>query len=132
MFPAITSVYAGLLALMFVGLSVGVIGTRRRKQVTLGDGEDPVLRRRIRVHANFAEYVPFALLLIALVEMSGMPVIAVHLLGVLLIVGRGTHAYGVARANENIRYRVAGMAMTFTAIIAAALTLIINGLIAAI
>ncbi len=38
----------------------------------LGDGGDPALLQRIRVHANFVEYVPFALLLLALVEMSGL------------------------------------------------------------
>ncbi len=57
---AITAFYAALLALLFVFLSVRVIGWRRVKRVELGHGDDSQLLRRMRVHANFAEYVPFS------------------------------------------------------------------------
>ncbi len=51
----IVPVYAGLLGLFFVYLSIRVIRTRRHEQVALGDGDSPRLRRAMRVHANFAE-----------------------------------------------------------------------------
>jgi hypothetical protein len=70
-FPSVTSFYAGLLAFLFIGLSVRVIRFRRGKHIAIGDGDDPSLRRAMRVHANFAEYVPLALILIAFVEMGG-------------------------------------------------------------
>ena len=60
----ITAFYASLLALLFVFLSFRVIGWRRLKKVEIGHGDDNQLLRRMRVHANFAEYVPFTLLLI--------------------------------------------------------------------
>ena len=56
--------YAALLALLFVALSWRTIGLRRRYCVAVGDGGQPELLRAMRVHANFAEYVPLALLLI--------------------------------------------------------------------
>jgi hypothetical protein len=75
----------------------------------------------MRVHANFAEYVPFAFLLIMLLELkkaSHLPLIG---LCSLLLVGRLVHAFGVSMENERFIYRVSGMAMTFTEILIAAL-----------
>ena len=66
----ITALYASLLAPLFILLSVRVIGARRSARVPVGDGGNTVLLRRMRVQANFAEYVPFALLLMALAEKS--------------------------------------------------------------
>ncbi len=38
---------------------------------------------------------------------------------------RLSHAYGVSKTLENYRYRVFGMAMTFTALVGAAICLLI-------
>ena len=93
MFP-ITSLYAGLLTLVFFALSVRVIRYRRAEQIGLGDADDKSLLRRMRAHANFAEYVPLGVVLLALCEAQGAPRIAVHLLGLTLLVGRALHGYG--------------------------------------
>ena len=50
--------YASLLAALYFFLSLRVIRMRRRERIALGDGENARLERAIRVHANFAEYVP--------------------------------------------------------------------------
>lgn len=55
--------YAAALALLFILLSANVIRGRGQHKVALGSGGMPNLERRVRVHANFAEYVPFTLLL---------------------------------------------------------------------
>jgi uncharacterized membrane protein YecN with MAPEG domain len=62
----ITALFAGLLAPLYIVLALRVIGSRRSARVALGDGGDPALTRRMRVHANFAEYAPFTLLLMGL------------------------------------------------------------------
>nr|WP_265324035.1 MAPEG family protein [Aeromonas veronii] len=54
----ILPVYAALLALLFVLLSIRTIRTRHSRKVALGHGDDPAMLRAMRVHANFAEYVP--------------------------------------------------------------------------
>jgi uncharacterized membrane protein YecN with MAPEG domain len=77
--------YAAVLALFYVYLSVRTIGFRRKAKVSVGDGGDDGLLRAIRVHANFAEYVPIALILIALIESQDGPASLVHGLGALLI-----------------------------------------------
>lgn len=118
----VTPLYASLAAFLFIFLSLRVIKARRAEKVALGDGERPRLRRAMRVQANFAEYVPFALLLIALAELQGVAAWALHLLGLLLLAGRGIHAFGVSQEPEPLKYRVRGMQLTFLVIVAAAIT----------
>lgn len=73
--------------------------------------------RAMRVHSNFSEYVPFSLLLIYFVEGAGAHSAFIHFLGMALFVGRLSHAYGVSQMAENFRFRVTGMALTFTVIL---------------
>lgn len=118
----ITPIYAAIAALLFVFLSARTIRGRRTAGVALGDGDDRLLRRAIRVHGNFAEYVPFAILLMALAELQGRPVWTIHMIGVALLAGRMIHALGVGREPEQMRLRTLGMALTFVALITGALT----------
>lgn len=118
--------YAALLALLFVALSVNVIRGRRSDKVSLGIGSNADLERRVRVHANFAEYVPFALLLIAMAEIRGAPGLLIHLLCASLLIGRVAHAWGVSRAPEDFRFRVGGTAATQTTLIVASLLLLLG------
>lgn len=121
--------YAGLLALVFVVLSVRVIRQRRGAKVAIGPGGNPSLERAMRVHANFAEYVPFAVVLLALMELQRAPAFLLHALGLVLLAGRLAHAYGVSQPNENFRFRVTGMMATFATLVIAALYLIYRSLI---
>ena len=116
--------YAAVLAFLFVMLSVRTVLMRRRLGVAIGHGDDKRMLRATRVHSNFAEYVPLALILIYLVEATGGAPVAVHVLGTCLVVGRISHAFGVSQVNEDVRYRVVGMALTFAVLIAAAARLL--------
>ena len=111
----ITALYASLLAVLFLFLSVRVIGWRRQQRVEIGHGGDVQLLRRMRVHANFAEYAPFTLLLMALAENLGPPHVLVHLVGLTLLAGRTMHAYGLSQTPHILKYRVWGMTLTFAA-----------------
>ncbi|HHQ4593995.1 TPA: MAPEG family protein [Aeromonas veronii] len=88
----ILPVYAALLALLFVLLSIRTIRTRHSRKVALGHGDDPAMLRAMRVHANFAEYVPLALLLVYFVETGNQTPWLIHLLGSALLLGRLCHA----------------------------------------
>ncbi|PZQ44753.1 MAG: hypothetical protein DI551_09455 [Micavibrio aeruginosavorus] len=55
--------YAGILALLYLGLSYYVTGFRRRHRLPYGHNEDDAMQRAIRAHGNFVEYAPFGLLL---------------------------------------------------------------------
>lgn len=116
----IWSIYAALLGIFFVALSVRTLLLRRRLKIAIGDGKNPRMLRAMRTHANFAEYAPLGLLLIAACEQRAAPAIVVHTMGVMLLLGRLVHAYGVSKEAEVFVYRVAGMALTFTCYLAAA------------
>jgi uncharacterized protein len=107
-------IYAAILGLIFVGLSAMTIRERRIASVSLGDGDNEMLRRRIRAHANFAEYVPIALILMAGAAMGGMSVWVVHLCGVALVAGRLLHVRAIYTRDGTLR--IAGMAATLTVI----------------
>lgn len=121
-----TPLYAALLALIFVALSIRTIRLRRRYRIGVGDGSHAELQRAARVHANFAEYVPLALLLIYFVETGGGPLLLIHTLAIALLSGRLLHAWGVSQVRENYRYRTAGMVLTFSVILAACLYLLLE------
>ncbi len=93
--PVITALYAGLLGLMAIVLAFLAGRLRGSKEISIGDGGDPELLLAMRRHANFIEYVPLALVLIAIVELSGAPALAIHLLGGGLFVARIFHAVGL-------------------------------------
>lgn len=116
--------YAALLALLFVYLSVRTIGTRRRLQIAIGDQDHPEMKRAMRVHANFAEYVPLGLVLLSLVEARAPAAWLMHGLCLCLLLGRVLHAWGVSQAKERFQFRVAGMMLTFTCLVGASLFLL--------
>lgn len=113
---SVTAIYAGILAILYVLLSNHVAGTRRAEQISLGDGDSKRLQRRSRAHGNFAEYAPFGLLLLALLEAQGAPGWAIHALGLLLLFGRLLHGAAFLRRRMSLPLRVAGMGLTFAAI----------------
>ncbi len=119
----VITIYAPAFALLYVVLSMNVIRTRRREKVGLGAGGNPAVERAMRVHANFAEYVPLALLLLLILEQSGAQAIWLHGLFLTLLAGRLVHAWGVSQQDEDFRFRVSGMVMTFSVIIASSLAI---------
>ena len=126
-FP-ITALYAGIAALLLVALSLRVIRARYATRVEIGDGGDPGLTRRIRAQANFVEYVPLALIVVALVEAGGGPAGFVHALGAALILGRVAHAIGfVAKPGPGVG-RGAGMVLTYGVLIVGGYVLVARAL----
>jgi uncharacterized membrane protein YecN with MAPEG domain len=118
----ITALFAGILSLLYIWLSIQVIRTRRIEKVSLGDGGNKKVRRAMRAQANFAEYTPLALLLMGLAELQGATAWWVLVIGLVLLAGRSIHAYGFLDENENLKLRVRAMQCTFTAITAGAVT----------
>lgn len=115
-----TALYAALLALVLVVLSVRVIGVRRSRQISLGDGNDADLRGRIRAHGNFIEYAPMALLLMGFAEAQGGPHWLIHAMGLALLVGRVSHAIAVSPVQQVMPLRITGMVLTFAVLVAGA------------
>jgi uncharacterized protein len=122
----IVILYAALLALLYLVLTFRTILLRGKRRVLLGDGGDQALLRAIRAHANFAEYVPFALILLLLVEGTGASAVTVHALGAALLLGRLLHALGVSRLREPLPLRMAGMVLTTGSLLVCAALLFVT------
>ena len=80
--------------------------------MAIGDGNNPVFRRAIAVHNNFAQYVPMCLLLIAFAELNHASTLIIQGLCITLLVGRLIHAYGVSQDKENLKLRKMGILLT--------------------
>lgn len=128
-FPATTAFFAALLALIFLGLSGWVMAARLQGDVLHGDGGNDTLLKRMRSQANFAEYVPLALLLSALYEAGGGSKGLVQTLLIVLLVARLLHPVGMlAPKNSPQQYacRGGGILATFAVIAITAILLLIR------
>ena len=113
----VTSIIAAVLTVIFIKLSFAVIGLRRKNKVGLGSGGHDDLERAIRAQGNFAEYVPFGIILIGCLELNGAPWWLVALPGITLTIGRLFHAAGMHEPPPNFGKRVLGMKFTFNTLI---------------
>jgi len=113
----ITPLYAGLLAIWFLALSIRVV-QQRGHGVSLGHGDDAVLLRRIRGHGNFAEYVPLILLMMALLELGGLRGWLLHVIGVTLVVARVLHGVALSYSEKWRFGRFYGTLLTFVLLLA--------------
>ena len=121
----VTLLYAGILGLLSVLLANQVLYVRLRANAMPEWRPDHALR----VQANFVENVPLALVLLYLVEVSGVVSMAVHLLGGALVLFRLLHAWGMSR-NEGASYaRLIGAQGTFLVISVMGMTALYQALI---
>ena len=123
----VTPLYAGLLALWFLALTWRVI-KRRGSGTYLGDGGDQGLLRVIRGHANFAEYVPLALLMMAMLELARFSIYVLHALGIVLVVARILHGYALSFTPQWTFGRYWGAVLTFIVLAIEAVLCIYQGI----
>ena len=107
-----TLITAGMLGVWYAFLALTVIRARFKHRVSLGDGDVPELRARIRAHANFAEYVPIILILMGLVELAGGNRTVLLGSGVALVVSRVSQALGIWQPKAPNALRFSGTCIT--------------------
>jgi uncharacterized membrane protein YecN with MAPEG domain len=113
--------------LLYAALGLQVSRLRRGNRVLFGDGDNIKLRSAIRAHANFAEYVPLIVLMVAILEMSGLPALWVHLLMAALLIGRLLHPLGMYVGPRTLQFqicRVGGISLTLVVLVASAFLLL--------
>jgi uncharacterized membrane protein YecN with MAPEG domain len=109
-----------------VVLSVRVVLNRRRHKVLFGDGGVDQMAVAGRAFGNAAEYVPVGIAALILLAISGYAPWIVHAVGATLFVGRLVHPIGLGGGGKGPSLgRMVGMALTWLALLAAALSLII-------
>jgi len=110
--------YTALNALIMLVLSILVVRARVVTQTEIGDGGKPAMAGPLRAHANNAEYVPMALLLMwALVTPLGASIWLIHGIGAPLTIGRLLHAVGLTNSTGTSTLRFLGMIFTWIAFI---------------
>jgi uncharacterized membrane protein YecN with MAPEG domain len=117
----ITTFYASLLALIFIALSFNVIRLRLKLKVGVGDGGEKTLIKAIRIHGNFAEYMPLALILLAGYELSGAESLWLHIFGSVLVISRILHAMGLSQSIGTSKERVLGTLAMFVVLLVLAI-----------
>lgn len=118
---SITAIYAAILALIILALGINVTMHRVKLKVSLGDGGNPVMLRMMRLHANAIEYIPIALVLMAIYEINGGWHWALHVIGIALVAGRLIQTAGMWTTDVAGNGRRIGQSLTWLSLAALAL-----------
>lgn len=122
----VTPLYAAVFALLYVMLAINVIRFRLSEKVSLGDGGHSELRKAVRIHANFSEYVPLSLLLMWFLESMTFDTPLVFWLGAILLLARVGHVVGMMHPKNFMIFRKIGVAMTLLVILVASIRLFLH------
>lgn len=92
---SITLTIAAASALINVWLMIRCGQARTSQKVSVGDGGNELVIRRMRAHANFIESTPIVLILIAALEITGGTSNGLWFVGIAYIFGRLAHPLGM-------------------------------------
>ncbi len=120
----ITGFYAGLLTLFYFYLTLQVVKQRRNNSIGIGDGGNTTVQRAIRVHGNFSEYIPIAIVLLFIIEAQNSPKLLCHSLGIVLILGRIFHHIGLSSSSGKSFGRFFGTFVTLICLLVSGFYLI--------
>lgn len=117
--PYVTALYAALNAFINIALAYRITLLRNKYEVSIGTNDVPQLAMAIRQHANNAEYLPLAIVMLLICELCGGASVALHLIGGGLVLARIFHAVGLPMKRRN-PLRWLGTALTFAGILGSA------------
>jgi len=112
----VTLASAAAAALVNIWLSARVVTARRPLKISVGDGGDDVVLRRMRAHANFAENMPIFLILLAALEIAGGDRTILVPAAIAFVIARIAHGIGMDGGSV-ARLRMLGMMTTTIAIL---------------
>jgi uncharacterized membrane protein YecN with MAPEG domain len=113
--------FAGAFALINLWLAYRVSAVRMRAKVLVGDGDNPALLGRMRAQANFVEYTPFVMILIALIEIVGGGKTWLWAIGIVYALGRIAHAFGMDKQTMPNPLRAGGALTTWLVLLGLAI-----------
>lgn len=91
----ITLTLAGVAALINIWLMMRVGRIRTSEKISVGDGGNEKLIRRMRAHANYGESLPIVLILIGVIELASGSAIWLWVVGGIYMLGRVAHGVGM-------------------------------------
>ena len=120
----IVALYAALNLILLLVLTYLVIRQRRQHQIGFGHKNNEDMQRAIRVHGNFTEYTPMALLGLFMMASLSAPVYWLHGVGALFTIARVLHAFGYSKSSGISKGRYYGIVLTILTILVEALYLL--------
>ncbi len=116
----ITALYLAIFALFATGLAVMCGRIRGPERIPLGDGGRTDLHLAMRRHANFVEYVPYFMIMMAALELNGAGPALLHGLGLAMLFMRTMHVIGFkADRLQTIPRAIAGFGTLLVSLTAA-------------
>jgi uncharacterized membrane protein YecN with MAPEG domain len=102
----VTLLYGALCGFLLIGLAMNVSLVRGRFKAPVGQIPEGVVRP-VRAHGNAAENIPMAILLLAILELSGINSLILHVFGGAFLLARILHAVGLITG-----VRISGLGIT--------------------
>ncbi|MEM5502141.1 MAPEG family protein [Ahrensia kielensis] len=112
--------------LVWIANSTGTL--RRKLKISIGNGGNQHLERIMRGHANAAENIPIFLIGLTVGALIGMPLIAIHLLGIIFTIGRAIHAHHFIMEDAPFKTRMIGFGIALLAMLVLFAGLFVHGI----
>lgn len=120
---AISPIYASILVGLIVFLAYRVTIFRRSEAIALGDEKgSKAMKSAVRAHANAIENIPLALILLVIAEFNHLNPLVLHAFGILLVLSRFAHAWGLTKRNGPTKGRFYGTIFTWSTMSLLAIT----------
>ncbi len=125
----VTLAAAAAAAILTLWLSIRIGAVRQATSISVGDGGNEPLQRRMRAQANFVENTPFVFALILAIELSGKGSSWLAYVAAIYFLARIAHAFGMDDGAARIG-RMIGTIVTMLVLLGLAIIalLIMNGL----
>jgi len=115
---AVSPFYISLLALLIIFLAYRVTTFRRSENIALGDDRgSKAMKSAVRAHANAVENIPLALILLAALELNSLNPLLLHIFGIVLVLSRIAHAWGLTKSNGPSPGRFYGTLFTWLCVV---------------
>ena len=115
---SVSPIYISLLTLLIIFLAYRVTTFRRSEKISLGDNNgSKAMKSAIRAHANAVENIPIAAVLLLMLEINAVNSILLHLFGLILLLSRYAHAWGLSKKNGATPGRFYGTLFTWLCVV---------------
>ena len=115
-FP-VTTIAATLIGVILISVAIQVVRARRDAGVSLGDGGDEKLLRRMRAQGNLTEYGPIGLILVLAAESHGTLWWVTIIAASCFVLGRAFHAYSLGFTDQHVFTRFWGTVLTLVGLV---------------
>lgn len=109
-----TLTLAAAAAIVTIWHMVRIGRTRAAEKISIGDGGNEVLIRRMRAQANFIENTPFVLMLIAAIELAEKGGGWLAIVGAIFMLGRVAHGIGMDSEKQSMFRAIGTMVAMLT------------------